>query len=137
MMKSRLFSNSITSTKASVGLLLLRLMTGLGMAVGHGWGKLSQFSENLGGFADPLGIGSPASFIGAVFSEFVCALLIAAGLCTRLAAVPLIFTMGVAAFVVHADDPFSTQEKALLYFFAYLALLFTGPGKFSMDQKLR
>jgi putative oxidoreductase len=56
-----------------------------------------------------------------------------AGLFTRLSVIPLIITMLVAAFVAHAGDPFSSKEPALLYLIPYLALLFSGPGKFSLD----
>jgi putative oxidoreductase len=44
--------------------------------------------------------------------------------------------MGVAAFVVHAEDPFGKMEKALLYLFGYLLLAMTGPGKYSLDHLL-
>lgn len=40
------------------------------------------------------------------------------GLATRLATVPMMIIMLVAAFVAHADDPFGKKEPALLYVFA-------------------
>ena len=69
----------------------------------------------------------------AVFAEFFCALAVAAGLWTRLAAVPVLFTMGVAAFLVHADDPLKVKEKAFLFGLLYLVVLLTGPGKYALD----
>jgi len=40
--------------------------------------------------------------------------------------------MFVAAFIYHAEDPFTTQEKALMYLVSYIMLFLTGPGKFSV-----
>jgi putative oxidoreductase len=56
------------------------------------------------------------------------------GLFTRLACIPLIIAMAVALFYAHKGDFFGAGEKATLYLFGYLALLFTGPGKISMDK---
>lgn len=124
-----------------VALLVLRVVYGGMMLFGHGLGKLRGFSEMSEGFPDPLGIGSTASLAGAVFGEFVCAALLVAGLATRLAAIPLVFTMGVAAFVIHAGDPLfmgggAAKEPALLFLGAYVALALLGPGRFSIDARL-
>lgn len=128
-------SPATTQKLRDVGLLLLRLGAG-GMMMVHGWGKLSRFNEMASKFPDPLGIGSPASLTLAVFSEFFCALAIVLGFATRLAALPLIVTMIVAAFVIHGDDPFAKKELALLYLVAFAALAGTGAGKLSLDAKL-
>lgn len=115
------------------GLLVLRLGAGLMMAFGHGLGKLTTFPEKSADFADPIGLGPAVSLALAVFAEFFCALAVAAGLWTRLATLPLLITMGVAAFVVHADDGFKVMEKALLFGVLYLGILLAGPGKYSLD----
>jgi putative oxidoreductase len=88
------------------------------------------------GFADPIGVGEEASLILTVFAEFVCGILLAIGLFTRAALVPLMVTMVVAVFIIHADDPFSKQEFGLLYLIPYVTLFLTGPGKLSLDKKL-
>jgi putative oxidoreductase len=67
----------------------------------------------------------------AIFAEVVCAFLIMIGLSTRAALIPLIFTMATAFFAVHLEDPFGQQKKAIL--FAFIALLFSGPGRYSLD----
>lgn len=119
------------------GLLVMRLAIGGFMAFGHGWGKLVGFAEKSATFPDPLHLGSSAvSLALVVFAEVACSLLLVAGLFTRLAAIPLAFTMMVAAFVIHGSDPFATKEKALLFLIAYLMLLLTGPGRWSLDHLL-
>ncbi|WFB35238.1 DoxX family protein [Kiritimatiellota bacterium B12222] len=135
-MKNLLSPHSTHPFLQGVGLLSIRLMFGLGMLMGHGWGKLMSFSDLSSSFSDPLGISHLGSLIAAIFAEVVCAALVSLGLFTRIALLPLIFTMIIAAFVVHGNDPFATREKALLYLAAYIGLFFTGPGKLSLDSKL-
>lgn len=118
---------------ASVGLVFLRLGLGVFMLALHGWGKLTQIARGDMSFGDPIGIGEAPSLVLATFAEFACSILLVLGLFTRLACIPLIVTMAVAAFLVHGSDPWSSKELAYLYLFGYLALLFTGPGKFSVD----
>ncbi|MFN8691884.1 MAG: DoxX family protein, partial [Cyclobacteriaceae bacterium] len=64
-------------------------------------------------------------------------LLVVVGLYTRLALVPLTICMAVAVFIIHGDDPFGDKEHALLFLLPYLALMFTGPGKYSLDRLIR
>jgi putative oxidoreductase len=59
------------------------------------------------------------------------------GLGTRFAAVPLLITMLIAAFVIHADDPWGKQEFALMYAIPYLTLIFTGGGRFALERLIR
>ena len=88
-------------------------------------------------FADPFGIGTPASLGLTVFAEVLCAVLIVVGLFTRWAVIPLIVTMLVAIFVIHIDDPFKKMEMAILYLIPYVALYLMGPGKYSVDGMVR
>ena len=124
---------------ASLGLLVLRLGAG-GFMLSHGWGKLQMLiAGNFDQFADPIGLGKTMSLILIVVAEALCAALVMIGLATRLAAVPTVIAMAVAAFVVHANDPWTMQqeggskEPALLFLTAFLTLFFTGAGRFSLD----
>ena len=100
----------------------------------HGWSKLTRVPGIFESFPDPIGMGSAMSAGMAIFAEAVCTLLVVAGLFTRLAAVPIVITLLVAALVVHADDPWSKKEFALLYCVPFLVLIFTGAGKYSLDS---
>ncbi|HLT07468.1 MAG TPA: DoxX family protein [Cyclobacteriaceae bacterium] len=131
-MKRLIFSTRIYFV--DVALLLLRVASALMIAT-HGWPKLSNFSEYLSRFADPLGLGPAVSLQATIFAEFFCALLVALGLLTRLALIPLIITMAVVAFIVHGQDAFGDKELALLYLFIFVSLFITGPGKYSLDTR--
>ena len=52
---------------------------------------------------------------------------------TRWAVIPLVIFFVVAGFIQHADDPWSRKELAFLFLVAFLPLLFTGPGRYSLD----
>jgi putative oxidoreductase len=134
----------------SIGLLILRAGIGGYMAT-HGWGKLQMVLDgNYAMLGDPIGIGPHASLILTAFAEFACAALVVVGLGTRLAAIPLVIAMGVAAFVAHGADPWSmetaairfmtgeseswaSKQPALMFLVPFLALAFTGAGRFSLD----
>ncbi len=135
---------------SSIGLLILRIGVG-GFLVTHGWGKLQMLLAGAADkFGDPVGLGSGLSLALVTLSEFACALLVIAGLATRLAALPVVISMSVAAFVVHAANPWTmeaaanaffsgasktwlSKEPALLYLIPFLSLAFTGGGKLSLD----
>ncbi|UJR81099.1 DoxX family protein [Sandaracinus amylolyticus] len=117
----------------SAGLLLLRVGVGMTMAIAHGWPKLERFMGPEPRFADPFGLGEVPSLALAIFGELVCGVLIALGLGTRLAAIPFAFTMLVAVFVAHAADPWSDKEHAFLFLVPAIALMITGPGRYSID----
>jgi putative oxidoreductase len=138
----------------SIGLLILRLGIG-GYLATHGWGKLQMvLAGDLDQFGDPIGLGPSTSLLLVTFAEFGCALLLVVGLATRLAAVPIVIAMAVAAFVAHAADPWTagrgyelymagtakswaSKEPALLYLVSFLALVFTGAGRYSLDALIR
>jgi putative oxidoreductase len=120
-----------------VGLLLLRAGFGLGLMLGHGWAKLSHFSESAATFPDPIGLGSQLGFTLVVFAEFFCAGAVAMGLLTRLATVPVLINMGVALLVVHAADPWKVKELAFVYLLGFLCVTLLGPGRLSLDELLR
>ena len=116
-------------------LLILRVGAGL-LIFTHGWSKLQKVFNGDFAFADPIGLGPAFSLILVAFAEGICSLLVAAGLWTRLASFVLTINMAVVAFVAHADDPFSSKEKGLLFLLLFVVIMFTGAGKYSLDHKL-
>ncbi|PSL00485.1 DoxX family protein [Cecembia rubra] len=133
-MKKLFFSSSSWGT--DVALLLLRIGTSL-MMMTHGWAKIIDFSARLTTFRDPIGLGPAMSLQATIFAEFFCSILLALGFMTRLSLIPLIFTMTVVSFIVHAEDPFAMKEKALLFLLIFIVQFIMGPGKFSVDAQIR
>lgn len=123
---------------ADFGLLVLRLWFGLAMALLHGWGKFTGFSQMAAKFPDPLHVGNTTSAALTVFGELVCSLLIAFGLFTRAAALVGIITMGVAFFMVHQHklSGEGNGELAYAYLGVFVTLFLAGAGKFSVDAKI-
>jgi putative oxidoreductase len=119
----------------SVGLLILRVGTSL-LMLRYGYAKLERYLSGNRGFADPFGWGEELSLVLTILAEVGCSLLLILGLGTRLVLIPLIVTMLIAFFVIHANDPFDKQEHPLVFLVPYLTLLLTGPGRFSLDQRL-
>ena len=134
-------NNSSCCTSSSehsqqIGKLALRLLVG-GFMLTHGLPKLQNFEFLSTVFPDPIGVGSSLSLGMIVFAEVVCSILLMLGLFTRFASIPLIIGMGVAAFFIHANDPFSGKEMALLYMGIYVVIALIGGGKYSIDYLLR
>lgn len=117
-----------------IGLLVFRLLFGLTMLVGHGLPKLMSFSEKSQTFPDYIGVGSTISLCLAIGAEVICALLLIIGFKTKYVVIPLAITMGVAFFIHHGADPFNQKELAFMYLIGYIALYFTGAGKYSVDK---
>jgi putative oxidoreductase len=122
-----------------IGLLILRLVFGLVLIYGHGFEKLSViFGGHEIQFLDPIGIGSKLSFYLAAFAEGICSIFLILGLFSRVAAFILALNFVVVfsfhAFIAH--DAFNVLELRFFYLFAFIAFIFTGPGKISLDYLL-
>lgn len=128
-MKSKLLPAS-----PDIGLLIIRLGISLLMMT-HGFGKMEKlFAAGEIEFYNFMGLGPKISLLLTVIGEFAAPVFISLGLFTRMAAFLSAFTMGVAAFIVHAGDPLSDQEASMMYFFCFAAVFFAGPGRFSIDH---
>ncbi len=126
----------ISEDRLALALLLLRVVAAIFLLT-HGIPKLGRlFSGEEIKFMDFMGLGPAVSLSLAVFAEFLCSILVILGAFTRLALIPMIITMATAAFVAHADDPFSTKEKPLLFLLVFVFLLITGPGKYAVDRAI-
>lgn len=147
-MKKFFFDCGTLDATASLGIFVLRWMTGLMMAIGHGIFKIQHFSTLKQGFYVPDFF--PLKFMSPSVSLMVCisvevgaSALIVLGLATRPAAFVLALQMVVIAFGLQGALPWflgpSTQlakEPALLYLIPLISIIFTGAGTFSMDARL-
>lgn len=118
----------------SIGLLILRVSFAGMMLTAYGWPHLSGFSRFLPLIGDPIHIGPYPTLVLVIFAEFFCSVLVILGIGTRLAVIPLICAMLVAAVVVHGSHPFDQKEKVLLYLAGFVAVLILGGGGFSLDR---
>ena len=133
MLKRFLFPVKPDGTFISVILLIVRVVFGV-MLMNHGIDKWANYQELSAVFPDPLGIGSPLSLGLAIFGELACSMAFIIGFLYRLAMIPMIFTMCVAFFIVHADDPFAVKELAFVYLVVFVLMYIVGPGKFVVDR---
>lgn len=123
-----------------LGLLLLRVVFGLYLALGHGWGKVVGGPETwawLGEHMEMFGLGFAPAFWGflAMLAEFVCALLVTLGLATRPAALFVALNMFVVSMAHITGRVDGGPETAVLYGILCLSLVFIGPGKYSLDEQ--
>ncbi len=125
--------NDSYSLLSSVGLLALRLHAGYTI-MSAGMSKIPQpgwIADQVAGMGFPM----PTVFaFAASLSEFIGGALLIVGLFTRPAAFFAAFTMGVAAFKFHGVTPVTGLHIAQLYFWIFLTLMMTGPGRISLDH---
>lgn len=131
-----LTKTDIDNARINAVLLVYRIAIAA-MMLTHGWPKFMKVVSGDFRFGDPLGLGKEVSLVLATSAEFLGSLLIIVGLYTRTGAFLGACTMATAAFIVHAEDPFSGKEKALLFLSFYLFLMVVGPGKHSLDNRLK
>jgi putative oxidoreductase len=122
------------------GIALLRAGIGA-IFVAHGIQKLAVFGiSGLAGFMTQIGVPFPTpSAVAVTAAELGGGLALVAGLFTRWAALPLAFSMVVAAATVHLKAGFflpNGVEYVLALFLASVALALTGSGSFSVDRWL-
>ena len=133
----KLINVNDNSTATDVSLLLLRVSIATLMLV-HGLPKMEMlFSGNPIQFPPVMGMSPTFSLALAVFAEVFCSVLVLTGLVTRLAVLPLAFTMFTAVFFIHTADPFQKKELALIYLLVYAVLFVSGAGRFSLDYLLQ
>jgi putative oxidoreductase len=135
-MKKNIFYPGNYNHKVDLMILILRVIGGSFM-ITHGWGKVVDvFSGPPFDFSNPIGLGETASLFLTALAEFLCAVFVILGFATRLSAIPVIITMLVAAFVVHADDAFFAKELPLVYATIFFVIAVVGGGRYSIDKAM-
>ena len=129
------------SSRQNVALAMVRAIVGV-VFLAHGLQKLFVFHYGgvVGAFHQ-MGIPAPGiSAALALTAETLGGLLLLIGLFTRLAAVPVAFTMLVAIVQVHLRHGFFAQgggyEYPLTLLVATMALAIGGGGAFAVDNRL-
>ena len=140
-MMKRIFGTYVAG-RAAIGLLIFRLLYGLGIAL-HGYQKVISPGGIFGWADEGLHFYIPPLFQGlATLAELGGGLALMVGLLTPLASLGILFTMGVAIVKFHwgvnhahyiAVTPGPDYEPAAHYFIFALGFLFSGPGSVSLD----
>jgi len=139
----KIFSTGYSQTSLDAGLFIIRVLIGVLMAI-YGYQKLIDFNaQSVSDFwakdVNFLGLGGKVSLGLTIFAELFCSILLILGLATRLALIPLIICMG---FIFVTMNKFEIMQKGdngpsmnlvFYYMMTYVALLFTGPGRWSAD----
>ncbi len=124
------------------GILILRVGIGIAFIMTHGWGKITggpALWEKIGGAMSNFGITFAPVFWGfmASASEFVGGIMLLLGLFTRTSSAFMAFTMLVAASQHLAKlDPWARVTYPMEMFSVFVALVFIGAGKYSLDNLL-
>lgn len=122
---------------SSFPLFAIRLVLAYGF-----WGPATMKLKDIGSIAEWFGsLGIPAPYLNAYLAagtEIAGVFLLIFGLGTRLISLPLIITMLVAIRTVHWGNGFEAGnngfEIPLYYIIMLFVLIFSGPGKWSLDQ---
>lgn len=125
---------------SSAPLFLLRLVLAYGF-----YGPAKMKWKDINSVADWFGsIGIPAPAFNAYLAagtEALGVILLVLGLGTRLIVIPLVITMLVAIKTVHWTNGFEAADNGfeipLYYIIMLLTLLVYGPGKWSIDAKIK
>jgi putative oxidoreductase len=138
MRSTRLFNTQLGQRSVGIGLLLLRLGTGLILFLKHGLEKLTGYSTMVQHFPDPLHVGAHFGLAFALLSDGICSVLVMLGVATRPAAAWILINLLTAFFFVHHAAFFSQShvELVALFITVFAAILFSGPGYLSIDALL-
>lgn len=138
-MKALLHCNC-TEKMRDLAPLVLRVVTGLIFAM-HGFQKLQNGMPGVESMLTGFGFPAPALLaILLVAAELGGGILLILGLYTHWAAKILAFVAFVALVMVHLREGFFLPmgyEFILLLFAASFSLMITGPGKYSLDRKVK
>lgn len=126
---------------SSLAPFLLRVVVGA-IFLAHGWQKLSGGVDGTAGFLGTLGFPAPELFaVLLIAAEVLGGAFLILGLFTHWAAKVLIIVSAVALVSVHLTKGFFVAnggyEFILLILVTVISVMITGPGRWSLDSKLR
>ena len=130
-LKGKILSSESLGTQ--IAMFILRVLFG-GLIMYHGCRKILAFDEVYPWFPDPIGLGSSVSFVVVVAIEILFGLCIAVGFLTRLAVIPVLFTMAVAFFIAYSRFQFMDREVSFAYLLLSGVVFLAGSGRYSADR---
>jgi putative oxidoreductase len=143
-MKKFFFDCGTRDATASLGIVVLRVLVGLMMIIGHGLPKIENFAARKEFFYVPDFLPdrfASMSLLACIGAEVFAATFVIIGFATRPAAFILGFTMVVAAFGALGGAPWfqssptlvDTKELSILYLIPMISLILSGGGAYSLD----
>ncbi len=132
-----IFRADFLPASTDLGLLVFRVWFGASLLMLHGMGKWERLMGDEIAFASVFGLPPAASLALAVLGEAVAPVLLMIGFAARWAALLSAVTMATAFTVGHslALSGESSGELAFIYLAGFVALVLTGPGRFSIDGR--
>jgi putative oxidoreductase len=118
------------SAQLSWALLFMRVSAALLLLQVHGLPKLLYWHSELQRIEDPFGLGAPLTLGLAVFAEVFCPLLLIAGVCARLACLPILAVLLVALVFVHPQWSLEEGQFAWWMLILFGGLAMAGPGAY-------
>lgn len=114
-------------------LLFLRVAVSLEIMIVHGLKKIGVGVAEAEKVPDPFNLPYALNQFLATSANLFFPLLVIIGLFTRLAILPTLAVTSMGYFVIHWNDSLIERDIPFMYTMVYLFLLFTGPGKYSID----
>jgi putative oxidoreductase len=115
--------------RIDAGLLFLRVAGAAMLFAVHGWPKALHYTQELARIEDPFGLGAHFSLWTALLAEVVCPPLIALGVGTRLACLPVIGVLLVALLFVHPEWTLAEGQFGWLLLIVFVTIALCGPGQ--------
>lgn len=143
-MKRLFFDCGTRDATASLGIIVLRVLVGLMMLVGHGIPKIENFAARKEFFYVPDFLPtswSSMSLMACIGAEVIATTFLIIGFATRPAAFVLGFTMVVAAFGALGAAPWfqtsptlvETKELSIMFLIPMISIILSGGGAYSLD----
>jgi putative oxidoreductase len=143
-MKKFFFDCGTRDATASLGILVLRVLVGLMMIIGHGLPKIENFAARKEFFYVPDFLPdrfASMSLLACIGAEVFAATFVIIGFATRPAAFILGFAMVVAAFGALGAAPWfqssptlvDTKELSIMYLIPMISIILSGGGAYSLD----
>lgn len=144
---ARLFAVAQNSRSVDLALLMLRIMVISSLVYHHGADKIPGWHYLITRKVplDPIGIGVVPSVVFATFADLVCGLALLFGFATRIASFFCVICLFAVVFLIDyaLTTPFwpvpytGHAEVAWVYMAVCLFFLIVGPGRYSLDSKLK